>query len=100
MAILGNQHLSANPLDIGGDEGVGGLQASQLVLASELKGHDGILVNLSQETHDPKELMRNLWDQMAEDFLDNCAGDPDIMERCGINQVSEEGTTRHARWSP
>ena len=100
MAILSQQHLSANPLDVGSNEGIGRLQSSPFVLVSNLKGHHGILVNLSQEAHDPKEPMRSVWRQMAEDFLNDRAGDPDIVERCGINQVGEQGATRSPGWNP
>lgn len=80
MPVFRDQRVAACPLDIRGNESIGGFEALRLILCAQFKGHDEVFVD-DGETHDEiNEFPEFLGGQVAADFFDDQAWDSQSME--------------------
>ena len=91
VAIFGDKDFCADPLGIASNERIGGFEPSELVLAAQLKRHDGVLIDLSQEFHDSKELPRGFRREVTEDFVNDRAGNVHTVLWRDVNQKLQQG---------
>ena len=75
VPVFRNQRVGAGPLDICGDEGIGGFQAFGFIFRAQFKGHDEILIDDGQALYEPDEFTKLLGRQVAADFFDDQPGD-------------------------
>lgn len=75
MPVFRDQRFGARPLDIRGDESIGGFEALRLVLCAQFEGHDEVFVD-DGETHDEIDKFPEfLGGKVAAHFLDDQSGD-------------------------
>ncbi len=81
MPVFCCQRVGARPLDIGRDEGVGGLETFCLIFCAQFKGYDEIFVNNGETHNEFDKFSEFLGCQVASDFLDDEAGDANGIRR-------------------
>jgi len=86
MPIFRNQDVRSRPFRVGGDEGIGRLQAEGLVLSTELKGDNRIFVNDRKGPNDLKKPGERLGWDIAAYFLAHEARHSNLMSGVFFDQ--------------